>query len=117
MLAAASRGPEVLHIKDKRRVRRDDTAGAARAIAQLRRDDETATAAGLHRWDAVAASDAHVPALDDLAGANAEGERPAAVVRAVKLHSVALQLARVVCPAARANRSHQPLCHSPSSHR
>src|ERR1044071_2729263 len=77
-------------IEDQRRVRRDDTAGAARAVAELGRDDEGALAAALHAGDTL------VPALDDLAAAQGEAEGLAAVDRAVEFLAL---LALVVEPA------------------
>src|SRR5262249_35490301 len=52
------------------------------AVAEFRRDDELALAADLHPGDAL------VPALDDLAGAEVELERLAAVEAAVELLAV-----------------------------
>src|SRR5581483_4122175 len=70
--------PERLHVEDERGVRRDDTAGAALAVAELGRDDQAAFAADLHRRDAL------VPALDHAAGADRERERAAAVDRRIE---------------------------------
>src|SRR3954464_12968679 len=39
---------EQFHFEDQRRIRRDDTAGSAGAVAELGRDDERALAADLH---------------------------------------------------------------------
>src|ERR1700728_2145030 len=59
-------------------MRRDDAAGAARAIAQLGRNDQGALAADLH------GGDAFVPAADHLADADLELKRLAAIERAVE---------------------------------
>ena len=61
----------------------DDAAGAAAAVAQVRRDRQPAPAADLHALHAA------VPALDDLAGAEAEVERVAAVPARIELPAVA----------------------------
>src|ERR1700733_8050370 len=70
--------PQQLDIEDQRRVGRDDAAGAARAVAELGRDDQRAFAADFHPGDAL------VPPFDDLAGAEPEAERRAAIDRAVE---------------------------------
>src|SRR3978361_2178791 len=70
---------EPLDVEDQRGARRDVVAGAARAIAQIRRDDQRALAADMHGGDAL------VPALDHLALAEGEGERLVPVERAVEL--------------------------------
>src|SRR5262245_59019520 len=70
---------EELHLEQQRRVRRDHPAGAARAVAEVGRDQQRALAADLHAGHAL------VPALDDLALAEAERERAAAIERAVEL--------------------------------
>src|SRR5262249_33615528 len=77
-------------IENQRRVRRDDAAGAARAVAEFGRDHERALAADLHAGDTL------VPALDDLAAAEREAEWLAAVERAVELLAF---LALIVEPA------------------
>ena len=70
---------EQFDIEHQRGVRRYDAAGAARAIAELGRDDESALAANLHGGDAL------IPAGDDLMFAEGELERLVAVDRAVEL--------------------------------
>src|SRR5262249_30758615 len=60
------------------RVRRDDAAGATRAIPKRGRDDEGALAADLHGGDAL------VPALDDLPRANAKLKRLTAINRTIE---------------------------------
>src|ERR1700761_7604716 len=74
--------PEQLDVEQKRRVRRNDAAGAARAVAERRRDDQGALAADLH------GGDAFVPAADDLAHADLEFERLAAVDRGVEFRAL-----------------------------
>src|SRR6266496_1083848 len=69
---------EQLDIEHQRGVGRDRPAGAARAVAEIGRDDEGALAADFHPGDAL------IPALDDLPRAQAEGEGLAAVERAVE---------------------------------
>jgi uncharacterized protein with von Willebrand factor type A (vWA) domain len=59
-----------LDVEDELGVGRNDAARAPGAIAQLRRDNQATLAADAHPGDAL------VPALDDLAGAQAEGEGP-----------------------------------------
>src|SRR6185437_3680869 len=66
------------HVEHQCRVRRDDAAGAARAVAERRRDDERALAADLHGGDAL------VPTLDDLARADRKIERLVAIDRGVE---------------------------------
>src|SRR4051812_35735296 len=68
---------EQLHFEDEGRVRRDHAAGAARAVAEARRDGELALAADLH------AGDAFVPALDHVALAERKDEGLAAVLARV----------------------------------
>src|ERR1700744_6074083 len=75
----ASLHAEQLDVEHQRRVRRDHAAGAARAVAKLRRDDQRAVAADLHGGDAL------VPAGDHLSLADREGEGLVAIVRAVEL--------------------------------
>src|SRR5271168_801788 len=69
---------EQIYVEHQRGARRNDAAGAARAIAQVRRNDQRALAADMH------GGDAFVPALDDLALAEREGKRLATVERAVE---------------------------------
>src|SRR5271155_3617812 len=70
---------EQIDFEYQRGARRDVGAGAARAVAQVRRNDQRALAADMH------GGDAFVPALDDLALADREGKRFAPVERAVEL--------------------------------
>src|SRR5712671_6009833 len=70
---------EQIDVEHQRGARRDVAAGAARAIAQVRRNDQRALAADMH------GGEAFVPALDDLALAEREGKRLAPVERAVEL--------------------------------
>ena len=70
---------EQLDVEDQRGVRRNHAAGAARAVAQSRRNHERALAAHLH------AGNAFVPALDHAARAERERERGVAIARAVEL--------------------------------
>src|SRR5688572_13967492 len=71
---------EELDLEHERRVRRDEAAArAARAVAEVRRDRELALAADLHAGDAL------VPTGDDLARADGERERLAAIERRVEL--------------------------------
>src|SRR5206468_3128677 len=67
-----------LHVEDQRGIGRDHAAGAAGAVAELRRDLQLALAADLHAFHTF------VPALDDLSGAERELERLAAVHRAIE---------------------------------
>src|SRR6202158_1960621 len=69
---------EQIDVEHQRGARRDVAAGAARAIAQVRRNDQRALAADMH------GGEAFVPALDDLALAEREGKRRAPVERAVE---------------------------------
>src|ERR1700733_11776598 len=78
------RAKSALHVKqfdveDQRRIRRDDAAGAARAIAKGGRNDQGALAADLHRGDAF------VPAGNHLALSDRKFERLVAIDRAVEL--------------------------------
>src|SRR5687768_7747092 len=57
----------------------DDAAGAALAVAEVRRDGDLAAAAELHAGHAL------VPARDDLTGAQAEPEGVAAVPGGIEL--------------------------------
>src|SRR5688572_26665406 len=82
-----------LDVEHQRGIRGDRAAGAARAIAHLRRDDEGALAAHLHSGHAL------VPAADHLSRAQLEIERRAAIHRAVELLAVAVGLGRIVQPA------------------
>src|SRR3954469_11510692 len=68
-----------LDLEQQGRVRRDNAAGAARAVAQLGRDQQRPLAAHLH------AGHAFVPTLDHLAATEPERERAAPVQRAVEL--------------------------------
>ena len=70
---------EQVHHEDQRLAGLDDAAGAAVAVAEVRRDDELAAAADLHAGDTL------VPAGDDLADAETERQRLAAVVGGVEL--------------------------------
>src|SRR5262245_23449614 len=70
---------EKLDVEQQRSVRRDRAASAPGAIAHLRRNDEGALAADLH------AGYAFIPALDDLAFAEAECEWLAAIDGRVEL--------------------------------
>ena len=80
---------EQFDVEDQRRVRRNDAAGAARAIAELGRDDQRALAADLH------GGDAFVPAGDDLVLADRKLERLAAIDRS----------SRISCPWRRSRRA------------
>src|SRR6266700_1391793 len=70
---------EQFDVEDQRGIRRDDAARAARAIAELGRDDEGALAADLHGGDAL------IPTADDLTLADGKLERLTAVERTVEL--------------------------------
>ena len=62
-LAAATRGSldaDELHVEHQRRAGRNDAAGAAVAVGEVRRDDEAALPADLHAGDAL------IPSLDHL---------------------------------------------------
>src|SRR5690606_15181518 len=67
-----------LDLEEQRRVGRDDAAIAAGAIGQIGRDQQRALAAHLH------VGDAFITALDDLALAELEFERLAALVGTVE---------------------------------
>src|SRR3990172_3125890 len=71
-----------LHLEDQSGAGRNDAGRPAVAIAQMRGDDEPALAAYLHGGHAL------VPALDDAAPAQREGEGLAAVHRAVELGAI-----------------------------
>src|SRR4051812_49599196 len=73
---------EQLHLEHQRRLRRNDAAAALVAVGEGGRDGEAALAADFH------ALDAFVPAADDVAGAEGEVERVAAVDARVELLSV-----------------------------
>ena len=75
----AQRDVDEVDDEDERLARLDRAAGAAVAVGQVRGDGEPAAAADLH------ADDALVPAADDLADAEAEVQRRAAVPRRVEL--------------------------------
>src|SRR6202521_2250729 len=79
---APLRHAEQIDVEHQRGARRDVAAGAARAIAQVRRNDQRALAADMH------GGEAFVPALDDLALAEREGKRIAPVERAVELFAL-----------------------------
>src|SRR5687767_2698953 len=64
--------PQQLHLEDQGRPARNDPAGPAVTVTQVRGDDQLALAAHLHGDDAL------VPALDDPALAHRELERRAA---------------------------------------
>src|SRR6185437_4354385 len=86
---------ELLHgeqfdVEHQGRMRRDHTAGAARAIAERGRNDQGALAADLHGGDAL------VPASDDAVLADRKLERLVAVDRRVELLAL---LAVLVKPA------------------
>src|SRR3954452_15353005 len=66
-------------VEHQRSVRRNDTAGAARAITEFRRNDQRALAADLHRADALIAAADHLPYAD------LEFERFVAIDRRVEL--------------------------------
>src|SRR3954468_3171042 len=70
---------EQLDFEEQRGIRRDDAAGAARAVAELGRDRQLALAADLH------AGHAFVPAADHVPLAEREHERLAAVLARVEL--------------------------------
>src|SRR5262249_25131016 len=92
-VASALLHVEEFHVEYERRVRRNRTAGAARAVSELRRDHERPLAADFH------ASNALIPALDHLSRAEPELERIVAVAGAVEFLSVLVGLVRVVQPA------------------
>src|ERR1700728_1601821 len=69
---------EQFDVEDQRRVRRKDAAGAARAVAEIGRNDQSAFAADLH------GGDAFVPAGDDVVSADRKLEWLAAIDRAVE---------------------------------
>src|ERR1700722_9233872 len=70
--------PEQLDVEQQRRVRRDDTAGAARTVAESRRNDQRTLAADLH------GGDAFVPALNHVALADSEFEWLVAIDRRIE---------------------------------
>src|SRR5262245_64087141 len=70
---------EELDLEDERGAGRDDAAGAALAVAQVRGNDQLALAAHLH------GAHAFVPALDHSPLADREHERLAAIHRAIEL--------------------------------
>src|SRR5690606_28768686 len=76
---AAGSGAEQGDLEEQRRVRRNDAAGAARAITELGRDHEPAGTADLQ------AGDAFVPAADHMAGAERKAKRLAAILARVGL--------------------------------
>src|SRR5262249_4804832 len=69
---------EQFDVEHQRRIRGDHAAGAARAVAERRRNDQRALAADLHAGDAL------VPALDDAPLADREFERLVAIDRRVE---------------------------------
>src|SRR6516165_3033800 len=75
-------GAKQLDLEQQRRVRRNDAAGAARAVAERGRDDEDARSAFLHSLYAL------VPAADHVARAEREFERVVAVLAGVELRSL-----------------------------
>src|SRR3954451_13986938 len=86
----ASAHADEVHDEHERLVGPDDAARAALAVGELRRDRDPPPAADAHPGDAV------VPALDDLALAEAELEGVAAVPRRVELLAVLPRHADVV---------------------
>src|SRR5262249_35450632 len=74
--------PEQFHLEHERGIGRNDASGAARAVAERGRDGELARAADLHALHAL------VPALDDVAAAEREYERVAAVLARIELRAV-----------------------------
>src|SRR3546814_8558867 len=79
-----------LHHEEQRLAGLDHATGAAVAIAKVRRDDEWAAAADLHPLHT------GVPARDDLADAEAELQRSAAVVGRIELLAAGVGNAHVV---------------------
>src|SRR5690606_29266138 len=73
---------EQLDLELQGRVGRDHATGTARAIAQVRRDDQHAGAADLHPGHAL------VPALDDHAGTEREDEGLVAILRGIELRAL-----------------------------
>src|SRR5688500_10416264 len=73
---------EQLDLEDQRRVRRNDAAGAARAVAKVRWNDQRALAADLHRRDAF------IPALDHTTDTDREFERLTAIDGRVELRTL-----------------------------
>src|SRR4051812_3379453 len=73
---------EELHIENERCIRRNDSAGTARAVPQLGRNHELPPSAHLHARNSL------VPALDDLARAERELERLVPVHAAVELGAI-----------------------------
>src|SRR5207302_2133297 len=82
-----------LDVEDERGVWGYRRAGAARAVAEIRRDDQRARSADLHAGDPL------IPSANDLAGAEAERERLLAVAGAVEFLAVPIRRFRVVEPA------------------
>lgn len=78
------------NLEYKSGTRRNDVAGAAVAVAELRGDGEAVLVAGAHVHQAL------VPALDHLAHAQLEGEGLVAVHAGIKLLSIRCQCSRVV---------------------
>ena len=81
---------EQLDLEQQRRARRDDARGAAIAVAEPRRDQQRALAAGLHAFEAL------VPAFDDGALAEGEGEGFAGGGGGVELGAVGGEVAGVL---------------------
>src|ERR1035437_217846 len=79
-------------IEEQRRVRRDAGARAARAVAELGRNDERPRAADLHAGDAL------IPAPNHRAGAELERERLPVIARAVELLAVVIRRLGIVEP-------------------
>src|SRR5207245_1899524 len=67
-----------LDVEDQRRIRRNDVAGSAAAVGQVRRNHERASAADAHAGDTV------VPAGNDATAAQRETERRTAIERGVE---------------------------------
>src|SRR5687767_11354925 len=78
----ASADAEQFHLEHQRRVRRNDAAGAARAVSERWRNGELALPADFH------ALYAFVPALDDAARAEGEHEGVVAILARIELGTV-----------------------------
>src|ERR1700759_1871243 len=86
---AASRAPTSLHfeqldLEQERGVRRNDAARAARAVAELWRDQQRTRAANFH------AGDAFIPTFEDTTRADGERERATTIPRAVEFFALRL---------------------------
>src|SRR5690606_9637985 len=79
-------------IEYQRCIRRNDTTGAACAVAHMRRNDQGALAANFHAGHTL------IPAPDDLLPAEEKDERLAAIHGAVEFFALAIRLAGVVQP-------------------